>query len=279
MRNLIGMFTARRCAAVAVTSGVGVIAAQVQEPLATRQGPVDRVMVMLRPQQTAACEGVMDTVVSAVGAAVVGGAVYYGYTQLSGAPLSSGGVPPIGQIDEMVGEPMIYKEALTAINRGDFVTAVKFLTTAADAGSAVAALKLSEAYYSGTGTEKDDSKGLALLTQAAHAGHPVGLVRLGSCYDTGEGVETDIAKANGYFQAAYDRGSPHGAFLLSWSYNVGEGVPQDINKAKALLQFAISKLPEGDRTREKAQLVLDKLEAPVAPAAAVEEPAATEASA
>ena len=43
-------------------------------------------MVMLRPQQTAACEGVsvMDTVVSAVGAAVVGGAVYYGYTQLSG---------------------------------------------------------------------------------------------------------------------------------------------------------------------------------------------------
>ena len=47
------------------------------------------------------------------------------------APLSSGGVPPIGQIDEMVGEPMIYKEALTAINRGDFVTAVKFLTTAA----------------------------------------------------------------------------------------------------------------------------------------------------
>ena len=44
---------------------------------------------------------------------------------------STGGLPPIGLIDEMVGEPMIYKEALTAINRGDFATAVKFLTTAA----------------------------------------------------------------------------------------------------------------------------------------------------
>ena len=80
-----------------------------------------------------------------------------------------------------------------------------------------------------------------------------------------------------HLQAAYDRGSPHGAFLLSWSYNVGEGVPQDVNKAKALLQFAISKLPDGDRTSEKAKLVLQKLEAPAAPVA--EPAAATEASA
>lgn len=192
-----------------------------------------------------------------------GAAMYYGYRSMkgNGAASQSSEHPPIGNFDHEQPAPMLYKEALTAINRGDYETALNFLKTEAENGSALAQLKLSEAYFSGIGTDKNVVEGVRYLSSAAHQGHTGALVRLGQLYDTGDlasdGVPEDIPRANYYFQAAYERGSPQAAFLLSWSYKEGEHVGKDISKTMELLQFTIDNLPEGDKVRARAAIILD----------------------
>ena len=87
------------------------------------------------------------------------------------------------------------EEGIRDCNVGDYKTAIKYLTKAAELGDAIAHFELSGLYLNGEGVNKDAEKEYYHLEQAAIGGHPIARHNLGC-------MEAEIAGWSGRYERA-----------------------------------------------------------------------------
>jgi uncharacterized protein len=104
---------------------------------------------------------------------------------------------------------------------------------AAEAGSSMAMLGLSDMYSTGRGVAQDLAKTVSWLEKAAEAGNAAAMNNLGAMYGTGEGVEKDFAKAKQWYEKAAEVNFPQAQYQLGLMALDGEGGPKDPAAAKA----------------------------------------------
>lgn len=89
----------------------------------------------------------------------------------------------------------------------NFLEAKRWLSQAAEQGSAAAQVDLAYMYYHGLGGERDYAKALALYEQAAFQGDSLAQANVGLMYATGTGTDTDKAKGYAWYSLAASRGN------------------------------------------------------------------------
>jgi|GEM_PF-1265524 len=140
-----------------------------------------------------------------------------------------------------------------AMARGDYVQAVKQLSTAAKAGDAQAQLDLGLLILEGKGTNRDPAQAAKWLRQAADKGLAEAQYQLGLLLDDGRGVEKNKAEAAEWFRKAAQSGDIDASSALAEMYLTGDGVPKDEAMAARLFQ------PAANQNDIDAQVTLGKL--------------------
>jgi len=138
-----------------------------------------------------------------------------------------------------------YDEVLTALERGDYATAMGKLRPLAEAGHADAQNTLGVMYYKGQGVPEDDAKAAKWYRKAATQGNAEAQYNLGVMYDNGLGVPQDHAKAAKWYRKAAEQGDADAQNTLGFMYGQGRGVPQDYVQAHMWYNLAASRLPPG----------------------------------
>jgi uncharacterized protein len=109
--------------------------------------------------------------------------------------------------------PAVRADALASANaaysRGDYIGAVKLLTTPALRGNARAQAFLGFMYENGYGAPQAYTEAADLYVQAAISGNPFGQAMLGLMYDKGHGVPQDFVLAYKWLNLAAARAPKH----------------------------------------------------------------------
>jgi len=126
-------------------------------------------------------------------------------------------------------------QALRAIEKNDFKTALKELLPLAEKGDKDAQFLMGMLYDAGKGVPQDPSIAASWYKKAAQQNHSIAQLYLGILYHSGEGVKKDYREAVRWFQPAADKGNDQAQFFLGWMYADGKGVSKDENKAIGLL--------------------------------------------
>jgi TPR repeat protein len=125
----------------------------------------------------------------------------------------------------------IYDQAGSRFQAGDHAGAAKLLMQAAQAGNAVAQLRLALMYDQGDGVGKSAKAAYQWYARAAAQGEPESLNQMGLAYELGEGVAENWDLAAQYFLASAQQGWVKGQFSLGRAYQFGIGVAQDRTRA------------------------------------------------
>ena len=128
--------------------------------------------------------------------------------------------------------------ARTAFGRGDYARAIREWTAAADGGDGRAMYNLGVMYFTGKGTQIDQSTAARWFGQAANAGHAGGMVNYGLMLLNGYGVIQDQPEGVRWLRRAADAGLPSAMGLVGQLYLQGEGVAKDTRQGAAWLQKA-----------------------------------------
>jgi hypothetical protein len=140
-----------------------------------------------------------------------------------------------------------------AMARGDYVQAVKQLSTAAKAGDPQAQLDLGLLILEGNGANRDPAQAAKWLRMAAEKNLPEAQYQLGLLLDDGQGVEKNKAEAAEWFRKAAQAGNMDASSTLAEMYLSGDGVPKDEGLAARFFQ------PAADQNDIDSQLALGKL--------------------
>ncbi|MDO9476410.1 MAG: tetratricopeptide repeat protein [Pseudohongiella sp.] len=146
-----------------------------------------------------------------------------------------------------------YETGLDAAYAGDYVTALREFTVAADAGLHLAQYNLGVMYYTGEGVDQDYELAFKWTRMAAEQGHINAQFNLGTMFYNGLGMRSSLftrwplsliyrqsnfeeaVKWYGY-AAEYDHGEAQ--YNLATMYENGEGVAQDLIKAYVWARLA-----------------------------------------
>ncbi|MGI9250245.1 MAG: tetratricopeptide repeat protein [Pseudohongiellaceae bacterium] len=126
-----------------------------------------------------------------------------------------------------------YEEGLEAALAGDYVTAFREFSVAAEVGLDVAQYNLGILYYTGRGVERDVGLSFRWTLAAAEQGHVGAQSNLGSLYLNGEGVDEDVEQGLAWLVRAARGGDGDAAFSLANFYNEGRVVSRDRVRAHA----------------------------------------------
>ncbi len=96
-------------------------------------------------------------------------------------------------------------DGFEAYGRGDFATALKLWTPAANAGDQTAAFNVGVLYFYGKGVEKDHAEAAKWYERAALKGNDKAQSALGIMYSDGDGVERDLFIATKWLQLAAEQ--------------------------------------------------------------------------
>jgi len=122
---------------------------------------------------------------------------------------------------------------IAAYQRGDFLSAFKEFSGAAETGDAVAARYLGVILLAGLGVPVDERKAADLFANAAAAGDAEASFRLGLLYETGIGVPKDERRSLVLYRAAAEQGHAVAQYslgnLLERARN--QRLPRDYPKA------------------------------------------------
>jgi TPR repeat protein len=132
----------------------------------------------------------------------------------------------------------VFDQAGERFKAGDHAGAARIVTKAAEAGNAVAQLRLALMYDQGDGLKQSAKAAFGWYSRAASQGEPESQNQLGLFYELGEGVAEDWSLAARYFQASAQQGWTKGQFSLARAYQFGIGLPQDRSQAIAWYQKA-----------------------------------------
>jgi TPR repeat protein len=131
----------------------------------------------------------------------------------------------VGCAGSAVGGP--FEDGAAAIERGDYVTAMRLLRPLADQGVAKSQGMVGAMYEKGVGVPQDYAAAMSWYRRTADQGHALAQTSLGAMYALGEGVPQDYGEAIKWFRKAADQGEPHAEMRLGAAYENGFGVPQD----------------------------------------------------
>jgi TPR repeat protein len=124
-----------------------------------------------------------------------------------------------------------FKTATTALDRGDYATALRLFRSVAAQGFPGAKWALGTMYFEGKGVLRDYVAALTWHRQAADQGHPLSQQAMGAIYDRGLGVNQNHTEAAKWFRRAAEQGYGMAQVNLGAMYSVGEGIPQDYVEA------------------------------------------------
>jgi hypothetical protein len=130
----------------------------------------------------------------------------------------------------------LFDQAGTRFQAGDHAGAARIVSQAAEAGNAVAQLRLALMYDQGDGVARSSKSALAWYARAAAQGEPESQNQVGLFYELGEGVPENWDLSARLIQASAQQGWMKGQFSLGRAYQFGIGVPQ--NRQLAMEWFA-----------------------------------------
>jgi TPR repeat protein len=129
-----------------------------------------------------------------------------------------------------------YYQAGERFRTGDHAGAAQLVTRAAEAGNAIAQLRLALMYDQGDGLARSSKNAFTWYSRAADLGEPESQNQLGLYYELGEGVAENWDLAARLFQASAQQGWTKGQFSFARAWQFGIGVPQNRQQAIAWYQ-------------------------------------------
>jgi hypothetical protein len=132
----------------------------------------------------------------------------------------------------------LFDQAGARFHAGDHTGAAQLLSKAAEAGNAVAQLRLALMYDQGDGVARSSKSAFTWYSRAAAQGEPESQNQMGAFYELGEGVPENWDLAAKLYQASAIQGWVKGQFSFGRAYEFGIGVPQDRQQAIAWFQKA-----------------------------------------
>ena len=115
------------------------------------------------------------------------------------------GIPAAFEVQDDTPPAAIYNAALDAVDTGDYDTAIRYYTIAAERDYGAAMNNLAYLYYMQDGY-MDDEKAFYWYEKGAAAGNPNAINGLSLCYQYGVGTAHDIEKGFHYLHLAADKG-------------------------------------------------------------------------
>jgi uncharacterized protein len=132
----------------------------------------------------------------------------------------------------------LYGQAGAHYQSGDKAGAAKLVQRAAEAGNAVAQLRLALLYDQGDGVAQSAKTALQWYLRAAAQGEPESQNQVASFYELGEGVEENWDLSGRLRQASATQGWMKGQSSYARAFQFGIGVPQSRQQAIAWFQKA-----------------------------------------
>jgi uncharacterized protein len=155
--------------------------------------------------------------------------------------------PATGPECEQLPGASLYDQAGERFQAGDHAGAAQIVTKAADAGNAVAQLRLALMYDQGDGVPRSAKSAFVWYSRAAAQGEPESQDQMGIFYESGAGGVENWDLAAKLYQASAQQGWLKGQFAFGRAYQFGIGVPQDRQQAIAWYQKAAAQgYPDGD---------------------------------
>jgi TPR repeat protein len=124
-----------------------------------------------------------------------------------------------------------YEDGVEAAAAGDYATALKEFTVAAEAGLDLAQYNLAILYFTGQGVAQDYDEALRWTQAAAEQGHLNAQFNLGALHYTGTGTAVDMAQAFAWYEQAAEGQHAGAQYNLATMYELGEGVEMDLVRA------------------------------------------------
>ena len=131
-----------------------------------------------------------------------------------------------------------YEDGVNAALAGDFETAFREFSIAAEAGLHLAQYNLGILYFTGQGVEQDYEIAFRWTEAAALQGHPGAQLNLGSLYYFGNGVRQDRDKAVEWYATSARAGNGAAAYTLAAMHRDGDHVDRDPVLAHAWAAWA-----------------------------------------
>lgn len=154
-----------------------------------------------------------------------------------------------------------YEDGVEAAFSGDYETAFKEFTTAAEEGLSLAQYNLGILYFTGQGVEQDFDEAFEWTKRAAEQGHLNAQFNLGSLYLDGQGTQVSIIEGLNWFTQAAKNGHANSAYTLAKMYQEGDFVDSDLVKAHAwAAQSEINEHPEASLLKEEIAQDLSETE-------------------
>ncbi|MFM1895146.1 MAG: hypothetical protein RLZZ385_220 [Pseudomonadota bacterium] len=132
-----------------------------------------------------------------------------------------------------------YEDGVNAALSGDYATAYREFSLAAEQGLDMAQYNLGILYYMGQGTEQDYGQAFKWTTLAAEQGHVAAQFNLAALYYEGQGTNQDRAQAFRWYESAAS--ADHGPAQLSAARMLmeGNGTERDLVRAHVWASFAL----------------------------------------
>ncbi len=122
-------------------------------------------------------------------------------------------------------------DAVKAINKGDFETALKELRPLIEKYDPNAQFLMGMLYDAGNGVPQDQAIAASWYRRAAEQNHLIAQLFLGIFYYSGTGVKRDYKEAARWLQSPADQGNDQAQFYLGAMYEAGNGVNKDSSRA------------------------------------------------
>lgn len=124
-----------------------------------------------------------------------------------------------------------YEDGVAAAQAGDYATALREFSAAAEAGLDLAQYNLAILYFTGQGVTQDYAQALRWTQAAAEQGHLNAQFNLGALYYTGSGTPVDLSQAFVWYERAAQGQHGGAQYNLATMYELGEGVEKDLIRA------------------------------------------------
>ena len=132
-----------------------------------------------------------------------------------------------------------YEEGLQAALAGDYRTAFREFSAAAEAGLDMAQYNLGILYFMGRGTSQDLEQAYFWTRKAAEQGHIQAEFNLAALYAEGQGVARNLEEAFHWYHSAALGGHGEARYTLATLYQQGKGTARDLPRAHAWARFAV----------------------------------------
>ena len=138
-----------------------------------------------------------------------------------------------------------YEQGVNAAFEGDYATAYREFSIAAEEGLALAQYNLGILFFTGQGVERDADAAYRWTAAAAAQGHIAAQFNLATLFITGEGTAKDVESAVEWYSQAAKAGHPEAASELASLYSEGSDVDRDRITAHAWAEYAVLNKAEG----------------------------------